>query len=292
VGGVCNRETGAVKRGNDTDAAVDLVVTDLDGTLWHTDDHVDPDVVAAFLRLQAAGVPVLVATGRRIDSSRRPLAAVGLAPPAVVLNGALGLDLATGVRFHRAPYRQGEAAAVLEAFTRVGLQPVVHVDGGEVDGIHALLGPAPTTHPEHAASFGDTALVGDLAANLDRYPVLGFSVIGVDHAACVAARDAVGDSSEPHLDRSLDYPGLATLTVAPSGQSKWDGVLAYCAAHDLDSTRVLALGDGSNDLELLDNAAVALVPKVAHREALARADHVIPAAAEGGWVQVLDHIWT
>lgn len=107
----------------------------------------------------------------------------------------------------------------------------------------------------------------------------------------MAARGAVGDSSEPHLDRSLDYPGLATLTVAPSGQSKWDGVLAYCAAQGIDPGRVLAVGDGRNDLELLDKAAVALVPEVAHREALARADHVIPAAAAGGWVQVLDHVW-
>ena len=236
---MCNRETGVVKRANDSwdgqpmdraatdqksDAAVDLVVTDLDGTLWHTDDHVAPDVVAAFLRLQAAGVPVLVATGRRIDSTRRPLAAVGLAPPAVVLNGALGLDLANGVRFHRAPYRQGEAAAVLAAFTEVGLQPVVHVDGGEVDGIHALLGPAPTTHPEHAASFGDTALVGDLATNLDRYPVLGFSVIGVDHAACVAARAMAWASLNSSTGRStipVWPPSRWHPVASPSGTGCW-----------------------------------------------------------------------
>jgi hydroxymethylpyrimidine pyrophosphatase-like HAD family hydrolase len=67
-------------------------------------------------------------------------------------------------------------------------------------------------------------------------------------------------------------------------------VLAFCATRGLDSTRVLALADGPNDIELLTSAAVRLVPAVAHPAALALADHVIPSAADGGWAQVLDHL--
>jgi hydroxymethylpyrimidine pyrophosphatase-like HAD family hydrolase len=78
--------------------------------------------------------------------------------------------------------------------------------------------------------------------------------------------------------------------VAPRGLSKWDGVRAFCDARGLDPTRVLALADGPNDLELLDHAAVRLVPAAAHPEALALAHHVIPAAADGGWAAVLDHL--
>src|SRR3546814_5483805 len=88
---------------------VSLVVTDLDGTLWHHDDHIDPEVVAAIGKLEDLGVPLLVATGRRLASTRGPLARIGVAPPAVVLNGALGVDLATDERFHRAPYPRAEA---------------------------------------------------------------------------------------------------------------------------------------------------------------------------------------
>ena len=96
-------------------AAVDLVVTDLDGTLWHLDDDIAPSVVAAVAELERRGVPLLVATGRRLASTRRPLGRVGLAPPAVVLNGALGVDLATGDRFHRAPFDRAEANAAHSA---------------------------------------------------------------------------------------------------------------------------------------------------------------------------------
>jgi hydroxymethylpyrimidine pyrophosphatase-like HAD family hydrolase len=264
---------------------IDLVVTDLDGTLWHTDDEVAPTVVAAVRTLGERGMPLLVATGRRLASTRRPLAREGLSPPAVVLNGALGVDLATGERFHRSPYPTDEAVAVLAAFRSAGLDPVVYLDHPEHD---AVLSATPSTHPEHARDL--RAPTVDLDEAVATEPVLGFSVIGVEHARCVTARDAVGDRAETHLDRSLEFPGYATLTVAPKGQSKWDGVLAFCAAHGLDPGRVLAIGDGANDVELLAGAAVALVPAVAHPDALAAADHVIPAAADAGWVEVLAHI--
>ncbi len=267
--------------------SIALVVTDLDGTLWHTDDHVPEAVQAALLELQRRGVPLLVATGRRAASTRAPLARIGQAPPAVVLNGALGLDLATGERFHRAPFSVAQASQALAAFASVRLSPVVYVDHPRYD---VFLGADPSTHPGHVEALGTTAGTDDLERVCAEEVVLGFGMIGIPHADGVAASDALGDLVEVHLDRSLDYPGYASLTVAPKGQSKWDGVLAFCAARGLDSSRVLALADGPNDIELLTGAAVRLVPEVAHPAALALADHVIPAAADGGWAQVLDHL--
>ncbi|MGV3759526.1 MAG: HAD family hydrolase [Actinomycetota bacterium] len=271
-------------------AAVDLVVTDLDGTLWHTDDHVPGPVLSAWAELERRGVPILVATGRRLASTRGPLARVGLAPPAVVLNGALGVDLASGDRFHRAPFPSEEALAVHDAFASVGLSPVVYVDHPRFD---VFLGADPDTNPAHVEQLGDTAGRtddGDLRAVVATEAVLGFSMIGVAFSAAEAALGAVGRRAEVHLDRSIDWPGTASLTVAPRDQSKWDGVLAYCGQHELDPTRVLALGDGPNDVELLTGAAVRLVPEVAHPDALDLATEVIPAAAEGGWAAVLDHV--
>jgi len=80
---------------------IELVVTDLDGTLWDEDERLHPRTAAAITELDRRGIDLLVATGRRVTSTRDPLARAGLHPPAVVLNGALGLDLATATRFHR-----------------------------------------------------------------------------------------------------------------------------------------------------------------------------------------------
>lgn len=270
-----------------SEPAVSLVVTDLDGTLWHTSDRIHDEVIAAIAKVTERGIPFLVATGRRLASTRDPFARIGLTPPAVVLNGALGVDLSTGERFHRAPYPADEAAAVLAAFRSVGLDPVVYVDHPEFE---VFLGPTPSTHPDHVAFLAGSAATDDLARVVEREPVLGFGLLGIQHGDGVAAAEAVGELAETHLDRSIDYPGLASLTVAPVGQSKWDGVLAFCDRHDIDSSRVLALADGPNDIELLDHAAVRLVPEVAHPAARERADHIIGAAADGGWAEVLAHL--
>ena len=262
-----------------------LIVTDLDGTLWHTDDEVHRDTREALGRIGREGPPLLVATGRRLSSTRAPLARIGVAPSAIVLNGALGVDLADDVRFHVARYGTDDARAVLAAFTAVGLSPCVYVDDPAVE---VFVGDAPSTNPGHLADLRPTAGVGDLGAVVRDVAVLGFSLVGVERAVLAPAVAALGELGEVHLDRSLDYPGTATLTVAPRGQSKWDGVLALCAARGLDPTRVVALGDGPNDVELLGAAALALVPEDAHPAALALADVVIAPPERGGWAQVLD----
>lgn len=265
---------------------VSLVVTDLDGTLWHTDDHLHPDVIAAFAEVQHRGIPLLVATGRRLASTRRPLRAHGLSAPLVVLNGALGLEW-SGERFHSSSFPDDEASDVLGAFERVGLEPVVYIDHPTFE---VVLGPSPDTHPEHAHALGPDALRVELREALASTTVLGFGLIGVEHHHGVAMVDAIGGRAATHLDRSLDHPGMVSLTVAPRRRSKWDGVLAYCDATGLDHTRVLALADGPNDLELLDGAAVRLVPEGSHPAALERADHLIGRASVGGWAQMIDHL--
>lgn len=263
-------------------------MTDLDGTLWYTDDHLPDTVLRAVRALDERGIPLLVATGRRVASTRGPLARFGLAPPAVVLNGALGLDLATGDRFHRAPFRPDEAVQVLDAFTAVGLSPVVYVDHPRYD---VFISEEPDTNPAHVVALGDTAgRVTDLREIAGSEAVLGFGMIGIPFGPAEAAFAALDPLAEAHLDRSIDHQGMASLTVAPRNQSKWDGVLAFCAAHALDSARVLALADGPNDVELLTAASIALVPAVAHQVALDLATAVIPAAADGGWAAVLDHV--
>ena len=267
--------------------AIELVVTDLDGTFWHTDDHVPPPVLAAVAELARRGIPMLVATGRRLASTRDPLARVGLAPPAIMLNGAIGIDLATGRRFHVAPYPTAQAIAAYDAFARMGLSPVVYVDHPRFE---VLLGTNPDTNPAHARALSATAQhlhAGDLRAAVADHPVLGFGMVGVPFPVAEAAWAALQGVVEVHLDRSIDHPGMASLTAAPKDQSKWDGVVAYCALHGIDSARVLAVADGPNDIELLTNGAVRAVPEVAHPSALALASHIIPAAQRGGWADII-----
>jgi hydroxymethylpyrimidine pyrophosphatase-like HAD family hydrolase len=271
---------------------VALVVTDLDGTLWHPAVRAaHPNAAAAIRKVAADGPPLLVATGRRIGSTRRPLAAIGVAPPAVVLNGALGLDLAFHApRFHRVAFTAEDAAAMLAAYRKHGIDPCVYVDpDDDPDQIEVWLSPTPSTHPDHAANFGPAGATGDLDEVVATATVLSFGVLGIGHDVAVAIVDEIGGAAEPYFDRALEYPGTYQLHVAPTGISKWDGVLAYCGREGIDPTGgLVVLGDGPNDVELLTHAALALVPEDAHPAAAACAHERIPSSLDGGWAALLD----
>jgi hydroxymethylpyrimidine pyrophosphatase-like HAD family hydrolase len=263
---------------------VQLVVTDLDGTLWDPEQRLHPATVGAIAELERRGVPLLVATGRRVTSTRDPLARAGLFPPAVVLNGALALDLSTGVRFHRQPFSATDATFVLEAFASVGLEPCVYVDDPEID---VFVGDHPSTHPLHIAGLGACARHGRLDEVVVCEPVLSFGIMGRPAELLEPARKAIGGRATVYIGRAVDF-GDAVLTVAPTGLSKWAGVEAFCQREGLDPGAVLAVGDGANDVEMLDAAAVAVVPSEADAGAAVRADHVIGIPADGGWAEILD----
>ena len=261
---------------------IELVVTDLDGTLWWR-EVTHPRTLAAWRALEAAGVEVLVATGRRVTSTREPLSRLGLSPSAVVLNGALVLDLATDERFHRHRYSPADAVRILDAFRGLRMEPCVYVDHEHLD-VH--VGAQPSTHPEHLRSFGTRAAEADLDGTVLDVPVLMFGLLGHPIGPLEAVQEALAGVAEVHI-ASDQYDGHS-CTVTPRGLSKWVGVVAYCERHGIDPSKVLAIGDGPNDVELLDRAAVAVVPEDGHPLALEHADHVVASPRVGGWAEVLD----
>jgi hydroxymethylpyrimidine pyrophosphatase-like HAD family hydrolase len=268
-------------RGN---GAVQLVVTDLDGTLSDAAERIHPASVRAIRELEAAGIPVLVATGRRLRMACAVLEAGGLTGPAVVLDGALGLDLRDGRVFHQVAFPPPAARQVLAAFAAVDLSPCVYVDRPGVD---LVVGEHPSTHPGHLARARPFVATGDLARVVETEPVYAFAVVGRPAALLEPLLRAVGPAGSASVVADLIYGG-STVQVRPPAVSKWSGVLAYCAEQGIDPGRVLAVGDGANDLELLDGAAVACAVATAPPAVLARADHLIGPPADGGWAAVLD----
>lgn len=265
-------------------SAIDLVVTDLDGTLWDADERIHERSLAALRELETRSVPLLVATGRRPRSAAAGLAREGLTPPAVLLDGAIGKDLATGRVFHEAGFAPADAVRVLDAFESAGLSPCAYVSRPDAD---VVVGPQPSSSPRHLDFVGRWLAFGDVREVAQSEHVLAFGIVGRDLASLWEVAATVGEVAQAVVARDPFFGG-ATLMVRPPGISKWEGVLAFCEEQGLDADRVLALGDGENDVELLTGAAVAVVVRDGCEAALALADHVIEPAATGGWGAVLD----
>lgn len=265
---------------------IELVVTDLDGTLWGSDVVVHARTRAAIATLEARGVPLLAATGRRRRSAASGLRSAGLQPPAVLLDGALGVDLGTGEEFHRRTFARGDAEAVLAAFLAHELEPCVYVASERHD---VVVGARPSTHPDHLVALAPGLRRGDLTEVVAHDDVLSFGVIGGGRERLDAVAAALAPIASALVTDDRVFGG-GTVMVAPPAVTKWEGVEAFCATRGLDASRVLALGDGENDVEVLRRAAVACVVEDACAVALAEADVVVGAAATGGWADVLDHL--
>jgi Cof subfamily protein (haloacid dehalogenase superfamily) len=86
------------------------------------------------------------------------------------------------------------------------------------------------------------------------------------------------------ISKSLPY----FLELASADVTKGAG-MDFVAEHlGLDRERVVAFGDGENDVELLEWAGYAVAVANAHERVLAAADHVCPPAGEEGVAQVIE----
>jgi hydroxymethylpyrimidine pyrophosphatase-like HAD family hydrolase len=260
-----------------------VVATDLDGTLWDSTLQVGPRTRAAVRALAGAGIAVLAATARRPRGARELLEANGLSLPIVGLNGAMGRD-AGGAVFHDVVFRAGDALAAYDAFARHGLSPTVYVGEPDVD---VVLGPEPSTHPDHVEYLRPVArLAADLEEVVRSRPVYGLGVVGRPPAElepAVAALAAVGIAYDFAPEPLL--PGWG-VNAMPPGISKWSGIEAFCAAAGLTPEAVLAVGDGTNDVPMLERAALPVV--VAGSRAAVRlpgADVIAPPERDG-WAEL------
>src|SRR6185503_15617848 len=102
---------------------IEIVVTDLDGTLWASEGQVAESTRGALAELDRRGIPLLAATGRRLRSARMALIRAGLGHvPCVGLNGALAAD--QGQVFHSVTFALDDARAVYDIFVAGGITPV------------------------------------------------------------------------------------------------------------------------------------------------------------------------
>ena len=261
---------------------VQLVVTDLDGTLWDRDGRIEPATLEALGALGERGIRVLAATARRRRSTAEHFDAYGLTLPMVLLDGSLGWDPSSASWFHRRSFDPGDAGFVLGEFDRAGIEPCVNV-GDERD---IVVGPSPSSHPDNVAYLASFCAYGDLSEVVATSEVLSFQVYGAAHEAVTPLATAVNASGRASATVHTDIGhGGHACTVRPTGADKWDGVLSYCVAAGIDPRHTVAIGDGENDVEMLMRAGWSCAPASASPAALAAARAIVAPTGHGGWAQ-------
>ena len=250
-----------------------LVALDIDGTLLDHDGLLPQSVTRAVGRVVAAGVPVVLSTGRGWAGTKPIVDALALpAGQHVSSNGA--------VRVRNPPF---------EVLERVTFDPAAVVE---------------RVLAEHPEAMLAVEIIGEGFMVNRPFPAgeLTGEMVTVDLAELVAepvTRVVVRDPNASEHDfialaHRLGMEGVsyfigytAWLDIAPDGVDKSYGLAGVCLDLGIDAADVLALGDGRNDIEMLRWAGRGVALGDAPEEVKRAADQVTDRFAEGGTVREL-----
>lgn len=278
-----------------------LIAVDLDGTLLDGRGRVSAANLRAVERLRAGGWLLVPATGRSWREARRTLESIGHDGVAVTAGGSVMSDARTGETIERIalePALVGELAAALvehglvahllrdhhacdHDYCMVGTGkldpattwwleqhavPVRHVDS--IEASHAV-------GHEHVLRVGAIDRADRLAPVCDRMRARFGDRASVQAWSAVTAEQATG--SVTHL-----------LEMYAPESDKWTMLKRVCAARGHGHDRVVAVGDGLNDLQMLREAALSIAMGNADPRLLEHADHVAPHHAQDGFAHAVD----
>lgn len=269
---------------------IGLVATDLDGTLLRPDTTVSPFTVDTLRRAREADLPVVVVTGRPPRWIVPVARATQHSGAAIGANGAVLVDLATGLITESFP---------LDADA---LDEVVSTLRAEVPGIgFAVEWAAPdSAHTETFAyerafrtrfPIEIPAYDGDIreAARGRRVVKLLARVEGDHHDADTFVDLAVG-----HVEHLVTVTHSNSddvlLEMSARGVTKGSALARVAAEHGVEPRAAAAAGDMPNDVPMLSWAGVGLGVQGAHPLVLGVADAVLPSPQEDGVARFVDAV--
>lgn len=257
---------------------MDVVATDFDRTLVWEDGCLHQRTLEALRATRAAGLDVIVVTGRMVQSVRRYLEPAELHEPVICYQGAVVAD-ADGKWLRHEPIPLELAREAIAAVEAEGYNPNVYV-GDE------LYVSAVTEAARDYAGFQRLEIheVGNLLDWLVEPPTKLVCAGDPDALDGVELRMKEGFGERMYISKSLPY----FLEFAALGITKGSG-LDFLAKHmGFTPERTIAFGDGENDVELVEWAGYGVAVENAHPRVKAVADWVCPSAQVEGVAQVLE----
>lgn len=255
-----------------------LVASDLDGTLINSAERITPRLRSVLARIDAAGIPLVLATGRPIRWVAPVVEQLPLRPLCICSNGASIYD-----------------SEVNETLATYALQPDImnHVakTARAVIPDLALAAEWATHHFAVSATYMHSW-------HSTEHDVLGEEEILAQPALKLLLRSRVMDSKEMY-DAVREYitedeayitfslnDGL--LEVAAPGVNKAHGLALIARSLGVAAENVVCFGDMPNDIEMLTWAGYGVATANARPEAKAAADFVTKSNDDDGVAHVLE----
>lgn len=228
-----------------------LIALDVDGTLLDTQHRLAPETREAILQARAHGAHVCLATGKLLASVTDLIASLQLAGPQITCNGAAIMDASTGASLTSWPIppatRQLAIASLRDAGTDLAIAWYTS-DAIFTDAAPGLLDRTLAAYHEPAIRH-----VGRLDEHLP--PALKLLITG-DPTRLAIVREQLANNLGAHatvMRTTADF----VETVSPD-VSKGTALIALARSLGIAREEIVAIGDGENDITLLDAAGLGI----------------------------------
>jgi Cof subfamily protein (haloacid dehalogenase superfamily) len=238
-----------------------------------------PRTRAAITATRAAGIHVVLVTGRMFQSVRRYALEAGIDDPVVCYQGAVVAEPVSGRWLRHVPIPLELAREAIAALNEEGFGLNCYVD----DELYVA---EVTEAAKRYADFQHIELhpVGDLLEWLDRPPTK--LVVIDDPKVLDDLKQRMLDlfAGRLYISKSLPY----FLEFASPDVTKAAGLEFLAERLGFTRERTVAFGDGENDIELVDWAAYGVAVDNADDRVKEIADFVCPSVDEEGVARVLE----
>jgi len=252
-----------------------LLAIDLDGTLLtpRPGKIITPRAYAALNSAAASGILIVIATGQTMSVLRHTCEGLPLTAPQIIENGAPIVDIGKGVVLHQKLLPDECVLPTLDVLRRFGLYRAYHT-------LHRVYVDYNTPR----------------ARNWYRPPVLPpievEDVASIYPEPCIKVAGVGEESTLRGKRRELEQLFAGKLYVTQSSfdlleflhpaVSKRQGLITIANDLGIDRTEIVAIGDGHNDIGMIQFAGLGVAMGNAHDEVKSLADHVTLSNAEDG----------
>lgn len=264
-----------------------LVALDIDGTLLHEDGSVGVRVQHAVSAVVAAGHEVMIATGRSVDTTLPVLRQLGIAPDSTVCsNGAVTIRRESAADAVEARYRKEFVETFDPSAVLMTIRDALHGARYAVEDRDGLF--------RYTEEF-PTGAVGRTSEQVPFEGLLGTEatrvvVISPDHGM----EEFLKIVEQMGLHRvSYAVGWTAWLDIAPDGVNKATALERLRERLDIPRDRVVAVGDGRNDIEMLEWAGAygrGVAMGQAPPDVLAACSQVTAPVTQDGLADVLESL--